>query len=108
MLPVIVPSASLHRVGRSLEAASKLRMTNLNYAVIDARLSSRLVAVDATPNGAVVWVSAQPIRFVKVIGIGLWPCGWEHSRSLRDSGAHIGKVLMSDTRRVRGRNAGVL
>jgi hypothetical protein len=74
MLPKIVPSASLHLVGRSLEAASKLQMTNVNYAVIDARLSSRLVAVNATPNGTVVWVSAQPVRFVKVVGIGLWPC----------------------------------
>jgi hypothetical protein len=72
VLSMIVPSASLHRVGRSLEAASKV--TNLNYAVIGARLSSRLVAVNATPHGAVVWVSAQPVRFVKVVGIGLWPC----------------------------------
>ena len=71
MLPVIVSSASLHRVGRSLEAASKV--TNLNYAVIGARLSSRLVAVNATPHGAVVWVSAQPIGFVKIVGIGLRP-----------------------------------
>ena len=56
-----------------LRQPQKLQMTNLNYAVIGARLSSRLVAVNATPNGAVVWVSAQPVGFVKVVGIGLWP-----------------------------------
>ena len=73
MLPMIVPSASLHRVGRALGQPQKLPITNLNDAVIGARLSSRLVAVNAPPNGAVVWVSAQPVRFVKLAGIGLWP-----------------------------------
>src|ERR1700678_1701000 len=103
MLPVIVPSDRF-TVSRP---AQKLQMTNFSYAVIGAWLSSRLVAVNATPNGAVVWVSAQPVRFVKVVGIGLWPARRKDGRRVEDTGAHFGEVPMGHTRRMCGRDASV-
>ena len=72
----------------------------LELSDASARLSSRSVAVDATPHGAVVRIPAQAIRFVEVVRIGLQTRRGEYGRPLRNEGLHGRETLMREVQMV--------